>query len=127
MPDKPWIRLAKRASAITSGLMTYLREDIQRGWGFLVLLASGLASLSMVWCGFVYAQETSSGEQRATARLTLIRVIIGVLVVVLAYMAWDVVNTFFFAGDETWNIGGDAFFHIEETRDRGRNDSLFWK
>lgn len=105
--------------------MSYLRENIRRGWSFVVLLAAGLASVSMVWCGFVYAQETSSGEQRATARLLLIRVIIGVLLVAMAYLAWDVVNGFFFAGSEGWNLDGDVFYDLDELR-QGRED-LWWE
>lgn len=54
----------------------------------------------------------------------LIRVLIGLLLVAMSYLVWDVVNGFFFSGESAWDIGQEAFFDIDRLRDRDQRE--FW-
>lgn len=47
------------------------------------------------------------------------------LLVAMAYLARDVVNGFFFAVSEGWNLDGDVFCDLDESR-QGCQD-LWWE
>ena len=68
--------------------LTYMREDMRRAWWFAVAVATALLTMSMVWGGFVYMQESAAATDRATSRSIIFRVMAGFAIVVMAYFLY---------------------------------------
>ena len=75
--------------------MTYYNEDLRRSWKFGVFVAFGLFTMSLVWGGYVYMQESAAAEQRATSRAIIFRVMAGLAIVVMAYFIWTMFSQMF--------------------------------
>ena len=69
--------------------LTYMREDMRRAWWFAVAVATALLTMSMVWGGFVYMQESAAAAERATSRSIIFRVMAGFAIVVMAYFLYS--------------------------------------
>ena len=65
-------------------------------------MAFGLFTMSLVWGGYVYMQESAAAEQRAGSRAIIFRVMSGLAIVVMAYLLWTFVSDMFLdLGDRT--------------------------
>ena len=81
--------------------LTYMREDIRRAWWFAVAVASGLLTMSFVWGGYVYMQESAAAVERASSRAILFRVMAGFAIVVMAYFLYAGFSNLFVDLSET--------------------------
>ena len=90
--------------------LSYVRENMRRGWYFLAVLGAGFAAISMTWVGVVYMQESSSGSDLTKARGMLIRVLIGLVIVTCALLAWEAISGFLLDYRETWTLDRDTFY-----------------
>lgn len=75
--------------------LTYFREDVRRAWRFVVAVAFGLFTMSMVWAGFVYMQESAAAQDRVTSRAVMMRVLGGLTIVVMAFFLWELFSGMF--------------------------------
>ena len=95
----------------------YLRENVGRGWRFSVALGALFLTASLSWIGFVYMQESaqlgSAGSGWAGSRALLTRVLLGILVLALAGVAWEMIADFTVPGIDSWTLRRDQFYLFE--------------
>lgn len=70
----------------------YFEENLTRMWYFLVALGTALLTVSLVWAGVIHMQESATGQRNTALRQTLARVIVGILLLALAFVIWAAVN-----------------------------------
>ena len=95
----------------------YLRENIRRSWRFGIALGVLFLTASLSWIGFVYMQESaqlgSAGSGWAGSRTLLTRVLLGILVLALAGVAWEMIADFTLPGIDSWTLRRDQFYLFE--------------
>lgn len=84
--------------------LEYFQENQYRLWYFALAFGGTLAAISIAWGGFVYMQESVSGETRSTARTTVLRVVIGLVLLACAFIVWDAVSGIFLDGSAVWDL-----------------------
>lgn len=95
----------------------YLREDLRRVWRFAIALGTMLLGGSLAWIGFVYMQESAqignSSSGWAGSRTLLMRVLVGIFVLALAGVVWDLIADFTLPGVDSWTLQRDKFYYFE--------------
>ena len=90
--------------------LSYVRENLRRAWYFLAAVGAGFAAISLSWAGVVYMQESSSGGDLSRARGMLVRVMIGVVILACALIAWEGLSGFVVDYTENWTLDRDVFY-----------------
>ena len=90
--------------------LSYVRENLRRAWYFLAAVGAGFAAVSLSWAGVVYMQESSSGGDLSRARGMLVRVMIGVVILACALIAWEGLSGFVVDYTENWTLDRDVFY-----------------
>ena len=89
---------------------SFFRENLHRGWYLAVAVGSLLFSISLAWLGFVYMQETSSGGDMARVRGMFFRLVVGIMVLGLAFVAWETLNDFLLRDLQSFSANRSNFF-----------------
>ena len=82
--------------------LAYFRENLRRLWVFALAFAGGLMAVTVAWAGVIYMQEAVSGETRSTARLILIRSVLGLVILAGVFLIWEGVSALFLQGYDIW-------------------------
>lgn len=90
--------------------MSYWRENQRRLWVFGVSVAAVFTVIGMVMVGITYMQHSASGMDLSRARLQLIRIFIGVVIVACSMLVWEGVNAFLFSNLESWTFERGVFY-----------------
>lgn len=97
--------------------LAYLREDLRRSWRFAIALGTLLLGGSLAWIGFVYMQESaqigSSNGGWSGTRTLLSRVLLGILVLALAGVIWDLMSSMTWPGLQSWTLRREEFYFFE--------------
>jgi len=96
--------------------LAFFREDLTRAWYFAVALGAGFLSLSFVFAGVVYMQESAAGSDLAASRSRIYRIIIGMIILGMAYVLYEGTVTVIFNATDAWS-GDRAIFY--EALERG--------
>ena len=96
--------------------LAFFREDLTRAWYFAVALGASFLSLSFVFAGVVYMQESAAGADLAASRSRIYRIIIGMIILGMAYVLYEGTVTVIFNATDAWS-GDRAIFY--EALDRG--------
>ena len=83
--------------------LEYFREDLRRLVYFLVALAAGLAVVSVAWAGTVHMMDSASAETRSQVRTTVIRVILGLVILSMIFVAFEGIAGLFVGDFDLWS------------------------
>ena len=92
--------------------LSFFREDLNRGWRLAVAVGAAFLSLSLVWAGFSYMQEASSGADLAKARARVLRIFVGIIIVGMSVVIWEGLADFLFGFMESWTSDPHRFYEV---------------
>lgn len=92
--------------------LAFFREDLTRAWYFAVALGSGFLSLSLVMAGVVYMQESASGSELAGARTRMFRIIIGMVILAMAFVFYEGIVSVLFGFTDFWTGDRAVFYQV---------------
>ena len=84
--------------------MAYFRENLRRAVYVLATVGAVLFGGSVAWAGFVHMQETASGESRSTARTVILRSGVGMILLAMAFVAFEAITGLFLEGFQLWDF-----------------------
>lgn len=90
--------------------LSYWREDTRRLWVFAVSVGALFTVIGMVMVGITYMQHSASGMDLSRARLQLIRIFIGIIILACSMLVWEGINSFLFSNMESWTFERDVFY-----------------
>ena len=90
--------------------LSYFRENQRRLWVFTVSVGGLFSVISMIIIAITYMQHSASGVDLSKARLMLIRVCIGVIILACSMLAWESVNAFLFSNLQSWTFDRGTFY-----------------
>ena len=93
--------------------LSYFRESLHRRWYVAVAVGGLFFAVSIGWLGFVYMQETSSGGDLARVRAMFFRVGMGLLLLTLAFVAFEAFSDFLLWDLDRFSVNRSEFFYWE--------------
>ena len=94
-------------------VLSYVREDLRRLWYFVAAVSGLLAAMTLGWLGFQYMQESASGGDLSRSRAAVIRVVLGMIIVGFAYVAWETTSGLLVTQVETWSLDHGLFYRLD--------------
>ena len=114
--DRMWIGEAQDLQIVENSwfkrhcALAFFREDLTRAWYIAVAIGTGFLAMSFAWSGVVYMQESASGGDLAQVRVRLFRIIMGLLVLGMAFIFYETVISFLFNSTDYWT-GDRAIYY----------------
>lgn len=82
---------------------SYFRENMGRLWRFGVALGGVAAAISLAWAGVAYMQDSASYGDAMRVRMAIFRVVIGLAVLALALVIWNVMDAYLISHVDSWS------------------------
>lgn len=88
---------------------SYFRENLGRIWRFGVVLGGIAAAISLAWAGVAYMQDSASVGDAMRVRMAMLRVIMGLAVLALALVIWNVMDSYLISHVDSWSWEQDFY------------------
>lgn len=88
---------------------SYFRENLGRLWRFGVALGGVAAAISLAWAGVAYMQESASVGEAMRVRMAMLRVLMGLAVLALALVIWNVMDGYLISHVDSWSWEQDFY------------------
>lgn len=82
---------------------SYFRENLGRIWRFAVALGGVAGAISLAWGGVAYMQDSASMGDAVRVRMAMLRVILGMTILALALVIWNLMDAYLITHIESWS------------------------